>query len=79
VQIPVLEYKTEGKKLLYRWTDCVDGFNLPLKISFDTSANSFKWIFPVQNKWKKLSLSSKDLAGVFSIDRNFYVKSKKAE
>ena len=33
-QIPVLEYKVKGNKLSYRWTKCVKGFNMPLKINF---------------------------------------------
>ena len=30
--MPVFEYFVEGNKLTFRWTDCVSGFNMPLKI-----------------------------------------------
>jgi hypothetical protein len=34
INIPVLEYKTDrrAKKLSYRWTNCVRGFNMPVKV-----------------------------------------------
>lgn len=31
-QIPTLEYYYKGKKLFYRYIDCVDGFNMPITI-----------------------------------------------
>lgn len=31
-RIPVFEYYVNGNKLTYRWIDCVEGFNMPLKI-----------------------------------------------
>lgn len=31
-QIPTLEYYYQGKKLSYRYTNCVDGFNMPITI-----------------------------------------------
>jgi len=32
VRIPVFEYSVKGKNLIYRWSNCVRGFNMPLKI-----------------------------------------------
>ncbi len=32
-KVPVFEYYIDGKKLTYRWTDCVNGFNMSLKIN----------------------------------------------
>ena len=32
VRIPVFEYYVKGDSLTFRWTDCVTGFNMPLKI-----------------------------------------------
>ncbi|HEX2970547.1 MAG TPA: M1 family metallopeptidase [Bacteroidales bacterium] len=32
VRIPVLEYSVKGKQLMFRWNNCVAGFNMPVKI-----------------------------------------------
>ena len=70
-QIPVFEYKITDDKLSYRWTNCIDGFNMPVKI-----AGSNEWIRPTTD-WKQTSLrlASKDN---FAIDKNFYVTTKKS-
>ena len=73
IHIPVLEYKVEGYKLSYRWTDCVKGFNLPLKIKFKTE----QWIRPTE-KWQILNLYPEG-DNKFSVDPNFYIKTKKAD
>ncbi len=70
-QIPVLEYKIEGHKLSYRYTNCVIGFNLPLKIIFKTE----QWIKPTE-EWKSLDLYPEGDTK-FSVDPNFYIKTKK--
>jgi aminopeptidase N len=72
-QIPVLEYKVEGYKLSYRYTNCVKGFNLPLKITFKTE----QWIKPTE-EWKTLNLYPEG-NNSFSVDPNFYIKTKKVE
>jgi aminopeptidase N len=73
VQIPVLEYKIDGYKLSYRYTNCVKGFNLPLKIKFKTE----QWIKPAE-KWKTLDLYPEG-DNSFSVDPNFYIKTKKVD
>ncbi len=73
VQIPVLEYKVEGHKLRYRYTNCVKGFNLPLKIQFKTA----QWIKPTE-KWKTLDLYPEG-DNTFTVDPNFYIKTKKVD
>ena len=72
-QIPVLEYKIDGYKLSYRYTNCVKGFNLPLKIKFKTE----QWIKPTE-KWKTLNLYPEG-DNSFTIDPNFYIKTKKVD
>jgi aminopeptidase N len=32
VRIPVFEYYVQGNKLTYRWNNCVDRFNMPLRM-----------------------------------------------
>ena len=72
-QIPVLEYKVNGYQLSYRYTACVKGFDLPLKIFFKTA----QWIKPTE-EWKTLDFYPEG-ENKFSVDPNFYVKTKKAD
>lgn len=72
-QIPVLEYKVDGYKLAYRYTNCVKGFDLPLKIKFKTE----QWIKPTE-EWKSLDLYPEG-DNSFSVDPNFYIKTKKVD
>jgi aminopeptidase N len=72
-QVPVLEYKVEGNKISYRYTNCIKGFNMPLKITFKTA----QWIKPTEN-WKTMEFYAEG-DKIFSVDENFYVKTKKAE
>ncbi|MBK7883388.1 MAG: M1 family metallopeptidase [Chitinophagaceae bacterium] len=71
IKIPTLEYKIDKYKLSYRWTDCVKGFNMPLKITFKTS----QWIKPT-GKWKTLNLYPES-DNTFEVDKNFYINTKK--
>lgn len=68
-QIPILEYSITGNELMYRWTNVVDGFDMPLKID-----KTKKWIYPTQ-QWKTEKLDS-ETAENFKIDRNFYIQTK---
>ena len=72
-QIPVLEYKQHGYQLQYRYTNCVTGFNLPLKINFKGQP----WIKPTTN-WQTLSLYPEG-DNSFSVDPNFYINTKKVD
>ncbi|SDM74580.1 Peptidase family M1 [Daejeonella rubra] len=66
--IPVLEYKTEGKQILYRWQADVPGFDMPLRIK---SGRKHLWIKP-ESEWKKIRLKS----GFTPDVENFYIKVK---
>ena len=70
IKIPVLEYKNEGDKWSYRWTNTVPGFDMPVKIILDNG--DFAWIQPTEN-FKVLSQNVSDIR----IDDNFYVGGKK--
>jgi aminopeptidase N len=72
-QIPVLEYKVEGNRFSYRYTNCVSGFNMPLKVKFKTE----QWINPTED-WKSLDLFP-DAEYPLTVDPNFYIKTKKTE
>ncbi len=71
IDIPVLEYKIEGSKFSYHYTNCVKGFNLPLKVHFKKDI----WLKPT-DEWKVLELASEG-ASNFGVDPNFYIKTKK--
>lgn len=68
-QVPTFEYKIKGNKLQYRWTNCVNGFNMPVKIKYDEEI----WLYPGK-QWKSIKLKSN--TGKLSVDSNFYVDSK---
>jgi aminopeptidase N len=70
IKIPVLEYKMEGRKLTYRWTNCVDNFNMPLQIG-----NGKSFLINPTTGWQEL-----DLPLNYSIDdvnKNFYIMLRK--
>lgn len=63
-QIPVLEYSQNGNVLKYRWTNTVEGFNLPVRIDE-------KQTITPSSDWKILQLNS-DKELVFN--DNYFVK-----
>ncbi|MBS1759720.1 MAG: M1 family metallopeptidase [Bacteroidetes bacterium] len=74
-KIPVFEYKLKGKTLEYRWTNCINGFNMPLKISVKGTE---RWVTPTEN-WQTIKLGKGITPATFSINKNFYVDSKKVD
>lgn len=77
-KIPVLEYKMSGPNITYRYTNCVSGFNLPVKLYFHKETKKEKWIKPT-TEWKTEPMGSSFDGTTFKVDDNFYVKVKKAE
>jgi aminopeptidase N len=73
IQVPVLEYKLDGNKLDYRYTNCVKGFDLPLK----TNLSATDWLRPTES-WQTVNL---DPGGdhTFTVDPNFFIRVKKVE
>lgn len=71
-KVPTLEYKLEGQKLSYRWSNVVPGFAMPVKVT--TSTGSYSWIKPTET-WKTVAekLSRPE---DFRVDENFYVNAK---
>jgi aminopeptidase N len=60
IRIPVLEYEFKGNTLLYRWTNVVSGFDMPVKIRIDTGKDQL--IVPGTG-WKRLKqMAAKHLA-----------------
>ncbi|MFY0631675.1 MAG: M1 family metallopeptidase [Flavobacteriaceae bacterium] len=69
-KIPVLEYKIENNQLSYKWSNTVDGFSIPVKVSINSKT---QLITPTES-WKKLESDKKTTS--FSVDRNFYIDVK---
>ena len=84
-QIPVLEYKVVADNMFVRWTNCVKGFNMPVKVAVGGGAE--QWISP-GDEWKMMPAGG-GAAGVagggsgtgdaLTVDRNFFVTVKKAD
>lgn len=69
ILIPKLEYSIKGKTLSYRWTDCIPGYDVPVKISINGGES--QWIYPGTAS-KDLKLKS-NIESV-KVDPNFYVR-----
>lgn len=70
IRIPNFEYKIEKKKIFYRWTNAVEGFDMPLKISLD--GKNYQFIYP-KTEWQSIKLKGTSIV----VDENFYVITKK--
>ncbi|PWJ59642.1 peptidase M1-like protein [Dyadobacter jejuensis] len=67
IRIPTLEYRPVRKGYEYRWTQAVDGFEMPIKIQLGGKTKSLR----PTSYWKKVKGS-----GALTVDRNYYVRSK---
>ena len=72
IRIPTLEYKFKDNNLAYRWTNCVPGFNIPLKVTLNGKE---QWLKP-QVEWTNLPQTTKDLK--VEVDKDFYVNTLKS-
>jgi aminopeptidase N len=68
IRIPVLEWKKAGHQISFRWTNCINGFNMPVKLKNGT------WLSPT-TQWKIIPMSKAGTA--IDVDRNFYIETKK--
>mgnify|MGYP000945825201 CR=1 FL=1 len=71
-QIPLLEYQIKDHQLQYRWTNCVQGFDMPLQVRGCTQG----WLYPSE-KWKSKTLDVNLLSEELTIDRNFFATVRK--
>lgn len=70
VRIPRLEYKSAADQLSYRWTNCVEGFAMPVEAQINGKA---KLLQPATN-WKSLQLSAP--LEQLVVDKDYYVESR---
>lgn len=68
-QIPVLQLTAEGDKMKFRWTNCIAGFNMPVKLT------SGQWIYPTTSE-QKIKWEGRNFNEV-EVDKNFYIETKK--
>jgi aminopeptidase N len=75
VKIPLLEYRFIKNRLSYRWKkeSLVTGFNMPVKVIVGTTQ---VWLKP-GIKWKTMKTPVIQDEQLFSIDKNFYIRSEK--
>lgn len=73
IRIPTFEYKFKDNNLAYRWTNCVPGFNMPVKITLNGKE---QWLKP-RAEWTNLPQIAKDLK--VEVDKNFYVEVVKSK
>lgn len=72
-KIPQLEYKIQGDRLHYRWTNCIDGFDMPVR-----QEDSGEWLQPT-TEWKSISMTAGMQEKGLVADRRFYITTRKAE
>lgn len=72
VQIPKLKYKVQKDELVYKWSNCVKGFNMPVKVSLGKDNDSF--IYPTEKPQK---IKVKSGAAELKADPNFYIGTEK--
>ena len=68
--IPTLEYRWEGSSLLYRYTEIVDGFDMPVRVLLNDASH---WIYP-NAQWKEYDFGNRP--DRFQVDPNFYILAK---
>jgi len=66
-KIPVLNLETEKDELEYYWSNCIEGFDMPVKLT------NGEWLYPTT---KKQTIKGKNYEGV-GVDKNFYINVKK--
>jgi aminopeptidase N len=69
VRIPVFEYYIRDGRLFYRWNNCVQGFNMPLKIWVSGKAVDLRPI----SRWANIKLDAEKAEII--VDPDYYVAS----
>ena len=72
-RIPVLNYKIDGNQVSFHFTEVVEGFSIRVKVRINGEE---VWIKPTE---KPQVVKRESEIKSFDIDRNFYIKTKKAD
>jgi len=75
VDIPTLEYRVEKNKLTYRWSNCVPGFDMPVKIRLASGKYTFIYPTPQSQTTTLPGLKKK----TFEVDKNFYILTRELQ
>ena len=67
IRIPVFEYYVKGDQLTFRWNNCVQGFNMPLKIF--VSGKEKKLVPATRFTTVKIDIENADI----KVDPGYYV------
>ncbi len=67
--VPVFEYAIGNNDIKYRWKNCVEGFNMPVKVWI--GKNQSRFITP-GSQWQTINIRPRKNAD-FHVDRNFYI------
>ncbi len=67
VRIPTLEYRTMNNVLFHRWGNCVEGFDMPIKITINGKE---QWLSPTSNWTMQRGIPNNP---TIKINSNFYV------
>ena len=75
--IPTLEYKIKNDKLMVRYTNCINNFTMPIKISLNKNNSIEMWIKP-STQWSSPDIkTNKQIKEIF-VNNNFYIFTKKS-
>jgi hypothetical protein len=70
VRVPVLEYFIKDTYLKVRWSNTIDGFDMPVRVNI---GGNITWLSPT-TQWSEVSITEKNPS--FTIDPNFYISSQ---
>jgi predicted metalloprotease with PDZ domain len=68
IRIPIFEYFFKDGKLMYRWSNCIASFDMPVKVDLDGEE---QWLKPISS-WSEMQLGGLE-PHELTVDRNFYV------
>ena len=68
VRIPTLEYNIDKNILHYRWTNVVEGFEMPIEFE---SNKQWQWLYPTVSRQTKAINSS-----TITVDEDYYITTK---
>jgi aminopeptidase N len=65
-RVPTFEYRFRDGKLVYRWTNCIPGFDMPLRVTL----NGEEILLKPESHWSEMETEGgTDL----KVDRDFYI------
>ena len=68
VRIPTLEYNIDKNILHYRWTNVVEGFEMPIEFE---SNKQWQWLYPTVS-WQTKAINSSTI----TVDEDYYITTK---